>query len=104
MESDLLKSGLVPSDWTEVLKRCVKTIRTRYRLRWEGLHGAGHWARVLENGLRLSAATHGVRADVVSSFAVLHDSCRHNDLHDPEHGKRAALLAGLLHQTGTAAP
>ena len=86
--------------WALVLKRCVDWVRLRYRLRWEGLHGAGHWARVLENGLRLAASTPEIRMDVVSSFAVLHDSCRRNDLADPRHGARAAVLVRDLSRQG----
>ncbi|MFM7817132.1 MAG: hypothetical protein ACKPGI_09205 [Verrucomicrobiota bacterium] len=90
----------IPPGWEAVLVQCVATVRTRYRLRWNGLHGAGHWARVLENGLRLATATPGIRADVISGFAVLHDSCRHNDLTDPGHGARAAVLVRQLHDEG----
>ena len=43
-------------------------IRRQYRLDWNGLHGASHWARVLENGLHLCAATPGLRRDVVLLF------------------------------------
>lgn len=87
-------------EWASVLKRCVDRVRLRYRLRWEGLHGASHWARVLENGLRLAASTPEIRMDVVSSFAVLHDSCRQNDLVDPRHGARAAVLVRDLSRDG----
>jgi len=38
--------------------------------------------------------------DIVSSFAVLHDSCRQNDLFDPRHGARAALLVRDLARQG----
>lgn len=75
-------------------------IRRQYRLEWDGLHGAPHWARVLENGLHLCAATPTLRRDVVVHFALLHDACRHNDDHDPQHGPRAALFAEQLHHEG----
>ncbi len=29
-------------------------IRRQYRLSWLGIHGVGHWARVLDTGLRLA--------------------------------------------------
>jgi uncharacterized protein len=48
--------------------------------------------RVRRNGLLLAPLT-GANKCVVELFAVLHDSCRHNDYHDPEHGPRAAELA-----------
>ena len=77
----------------------VAAVRAQYRLEWRGVHGVVHWARVLENGLALAADT-GARADVVALFAVLHDACRHNDRHDPDHGPRAAVFARDLHAAG----
>ena len=90
----------IDPDWALVLQRCVDWVRLRYRLRWVSLHGASHWARVLENGLRLAASNPEIRRDVVSSFAVLHDSCRRNDLIDPKHGARAAVLVQDLSRQG----
>ena len=72
-------------------------IRRQYRLDWNGLHGASHWARVLEKGLHLCAATPGLRRDVVVLFALLHDACRYDDGHDGEHGARAAEFVRQLH-------
>jgi uncharacterized protein len=63
-----------------------------YALSWGGDHGIAHWARVFENGLRLAGET-GADLEVVQLFAVLHDSRRLNDHHDPEHGPRAAEFA-----------
>jgi len=67
-----------------------------------GTHGLGHWARVLENGLRLAELT---KADplVVALFAVLHDCQRVNEGTDRGHGLRSShlvegpvsLIAGL---------
>ena len=71
-------------------------IRRQYRLDWHGLHGASHWARVLEKGLHLCEATPSLRRDVVVLFALLHDACRHDDGHDGEHGVRAAEFARQL--------
>ncbi len=59
------------------------------------MHGIGHWARVLENGLRLAEAA-GANPEFVSLFAIFHDSQRLNDDHDPEHGLRGAEFAALL--------
>jgi uncharacterized protein len=66
-----------------------------YALPWGGYHGVAHWARVLENGLRLAEET-GANADVVRLFAVLHDSRRINEGFDPKHGPRAAEFARTL--------
>jgi len=39
------------------LKLIVHSILEDYALPWNGTHGVGHWARVLENGLRLARQT-----------------------------------------------
>lgn len=63
-----------------------------YELHPLGDHGIPHWARVLENGLRLVPLT---KADphVVSLFAVFHDSRRENEYRDAGHGARGGELA-----------
>jgi uncharacterized protein len=66
-----------------------------YALPWNGYHGVAHWARVLENGLRLAGETKA-NIEVVSLFAVLHDSQRINEGTDPGHGPRAAEFARRL--------
>jgi uncharacterized protein len=66
-----------------------------YALPWGGDHGVAHWARVLENGLRLARET-SADVEVVRLFAVLHDSRRVNEATDPEHGPRAAEFARSL--------
>lgn len=67
----------------------LKAILEDYALPINGDHGVVHWARVLENGLRLAEET-GANVEVVQLFAVLHDSRRQNEMTDPEHGPRAA--------------
>lgn len=76
----------------------VAILRRRFRLRWDGIHGAGHWARVRQNGLILAERSgRGASTRVIELFAFLHDSCRHDDHGDPGHGARAAAsLDGLL--------
>lgn len=73
----------------------IREIRRGYRLPWRGLHGVLHWARVLENGLRLATSTWACR-EVVALFAVFHDTRRLNEDYDPEHGRRGAELAATL--------
>jgi uncharacterized protein len=73
----------------------LAAIRTQYRLAWRGTHGAIHWARVLENGLRLAELTGG-NEEVVKLFAVFHDACRLNEHTDKHHGRRGADLAARL--------
>ena len=73
----------------------VRIIRGQFALEWTGIHGAPHWSRVHENGLRLAELT-GAKANVIELFAFMHDSRRVNDGHDPEHGLRAAEFARSL--------
>lgn len=70
-------------------------IRRNYTLPLDGFHGPAHWARVLENGLRLAEAN-GADAEVVSLFALFHDSRRVNEDHDPGHGLRGGEFARSL--------
>ena len=77
------------------LKPILLAVLEDYLLPLSGCHGVTHWARVLENGLRLAEET-GASVEVVSLFAVLHDSRRINEGHDPEHGLRAAKFATTL--------
>jgi len=79
----------------------LRAVLEDYALPWDGDHGVAHWARVYENGLRLSEET-GAIVEVVQLFAVLHDSRRINEHTDPEHGPRAAefaqtILGRLIH-------
>jgi uncharacterized protein len=66
-----------------------------YRLHLGGTHGPAHWARVLENGRRLSAVT-GADILVVELFALFHDVRRCNEGLDPGHGARGGRLADEL--------
>ena len=77
------------------LKPLVHRILEDYELPWHGTHGVGHWARVLENGLRLANAT-GAKIEVVQLFAVFHDARRINEGEDDDHGRRGAELATEL--------
>jgi uncharacterized protein len=77
------------------LPRVVTAVLAEYTLPVDGIHGVVHWARVLENGRRLAAQT-GANIEVVSLFAVLHDSRRLNESTDPKHGPRAAEFAAVL--------
>jgi len=76
-------------------QKLIHLIRGQFKLDWGGIHGASHWARVRENGLRLAEST-GANTKVVELFAFLHDSRRLNDEIDPLHGARAALYAQSL--------
>jgi uncharacterized protein len=73
----------------------IQFLKGHFVLDWGGIHGASHWARVRENGLRLASST-GANVRVIEAFAFIHDSCRQNDGRDPDHGRRAAGLAREL--------
>lgn len=75
-----------------VSRDLIAFLRRHFTLDWGGIHGAPHWARVRENGLRLAEVT-GADRRVVEAFAFMHDACRQHDGHDPDHGIRSAELA-----------
>jgi uncharacterized protein len=79
-------------DGVNEFKPIIEAISLQYLLEWDGLHGVGHWGRVLENGLLLAEST-GADLEVVRLFSIFHDACRKNDGIDPGHGKRGAELA-----------
>jgi uncharacterized protein len=70
----------------------VREIVAHYTLPVKGVHGVVHWARVLENGRRLVAAT-GVKIEIITLFSLFHDSRRENEHDDPGHGLRGANYA-----------
>jgi uncharacterized protein len=78
-----------PSEtWLAGIRKYVLSI---FKCGAHSIHGPGHWQRVDEFGLKIAAAS-GADLTVVRLFALLHDSCRHNDGADLEHGPRAAEL------------
>jgi uncharacterized protein len=72
--------------------RIIAEILKDYPLSPWGAHGLAHWARVMENGLKLAQAT-GANVEVVRLFALFHDSRREDDGDDYGHGKRGADFA-----------
>jgi uncharacterized protein len=77
------------------LAAIVGAILADYSLPVQGDHGVVHWARVLENGLRISEAT-GADREVVTLFALFHDSRRVKEDRDDGHGLRGAEFARSL--------
>lgn len=73
----------------------IQVILEGYTLPYFGIHGISHWARVLENGLRLADLT-GANKEIVRLFSLLHDSKRINESIDPGHGLRGAEFAKTL--------
>jgi uncharacterized protein len=76
----------------------IQEILKSYTLPIRGYHGVVHWARVLENGMRLAAATRA-NVEVVTMFALFHDSRRVNESRDDGHGLRGAEYARTLRGT-----
>jgi len=79
-----------------ISKVFIDTILKQYLLPWSGIHGVSHWARVLENGLRLQQHT-GANIQVVQYFAVFHDVKRINEGIHNDHGRQGAEYAASLH-------
>lgn len=77
------------------LPAILRAILPGYILPQHGTHGLTHWARVLENGLRLCEAT-GADTEIVTLFAIFHDARRVNEYQDDGHGHRGAELAASL--------
>jgi len=76
-------------------QKLIQNLSAHFVLEWSGIHGASHWERVRENGLRLAPLT-GARIHIVELFAFLHDLKRRNECHDPDHGPRAARFVKKL--------
>ncbi len=76
----------------------LQEILRGYSLPPTGYHGVVHWARVLENGLRV-AESNGADIEVVTLFALFHDSRRINEHRDHGHGQRGGDFARSLRGT-----
>lgn len=81
-----------------ISQQLIKVLKEHFVLDWQGVHGAPHWARVRENGLRL-AGQNGANPRVVELFSFIHDSCRINEWQDEDHGFRAGIFAQSLAKT-----
>lgn len=84
-----------PATTRHDLKAIMREILRGYILPAEGYHGVVHWARVLDNGARLATAI-GADTEVVTLFALFHDSRRINEHWDDGHGERGGALALAL--------
>ncbi len=73
----------------------LATIHQQFRVDWHGIHGIRHWSRVLHH-TRTVGALRGADLLLVELFSFLHDSCRHDELRDPQHGARGADFARSL--------
>lgn len=77
------------------LPAIMEAILRDYVLPIRGDHGVVHWARVYENGMRLTDEC-GADREVVTLFALFHDSRRVNEDWDEDHGLRGAEFAQSL--------
>lgn len=85
---------------TGIVHKALAVVRPQFRLHFEGgVHGLPHWSRVWFHGRALAAAL-DVDPALLAWFAFLHDSQRHDDYRDPEHGARAADFAVRLRREG----
>ncbi len=76
----------------------MNAILAGYPLPSRGYHGVVHWARVFQNGLRISQVN-SADEEIVTLFALFHDSRRVNEHRDNGHGLRGAELARSLRGT-----
>lgn len=67
----------------------------QFRLGRNSAHYVDHWDRVAGYGLYLGRL-YEADLEVIELFALLHDSQRFEEGHDPEHGPRAALYASEI--------
>jgi uncharacterized protein len=73
-----------------------KLARSVFALGSGSIHGPEHWNRVRKKAEILATGIKGVDSDLLTLFALLHDSCRQSDGRDPGHGPRAAELAEMF--------
>jgi uncharacterized protein len=87
-----------PADWSRLVGIVLDLAETAALA--SQVHGPQHWRAVARVGVELARLTPGTDLGVVVLFALLHDSQRQTDGHDPDHGRRAATLAQALHAEG----
>lgn len=97
MSRSNLSTGMMTDVPTLNIPLMLHAILEEYVLPWDGDHGIAHWARVLENGLRLVEET-GANIEVVWLFAILHDFERVNEGGDPKHAPVPLLSPRLISQ------
>ena len=95
---DLRQAIFTPEVSNVVTQDTINYCCQLYKLDHFGDHGFIHWMRVLFNG-RLLASKTGANLKIVELFCLLHDTHRHDEWSDPEHGARAAdFVAELFSQ------
>lgn len=79
--------------WLESLFKEFSSIKF---LKNHSIHGPWHWEKVEINALELAKHTQNADSKVAHVFALIHDTKRINENHDPEHGHRSAEYAQFL--------
>jgi len=83
---------------TPIVRKALSVVVPQFRLDARGgIHGLPHWTRVWFHGRQLAASL-DLDPAVLAWFAFLHDSQRHSDGRDAQHGQRAADYAVKLRQ------
>jgi uncharacterized protein len=80
--------------------RLVAEVRGRSVKARSAIHGESHWRNVATFGVEIAEHTPGADQAVAWLFGLLHDSQRHTDGVDREHGPRAAAFVGELQRGG----
>lgn len=93
-----------PASFPDSLDPLYRLVLKHFALDPYGAHGIAHWQRVLRNGLAIAASDPRVDPEVVTLFALLHDSCRHDEFEDIAHGLRACRWTQELAEAGYLPP
>lgn len=95
-----MPSNLIDETPKTIVQRALPLVREVFALDYhDGIHGVAHWTRVWHHGKTLALEL-DVNPRIPAWFAFLHDSQRHNDHTDPEHGARASDYALALRDQG----
>lgn len=77
-----------------------RAVLRQFRLDVMGIHGLPHWQRVYRNGILIHNADHKVDLEIVTLFALLHDSQRDTDGEDFMHGIFGSQFTAELARNG----
>ena len=75
--------------WFSYMNKIIKKIKQELKISLNSIHAESHWNSVASFGEYISKKE-GLNTHLIRLFAYFHDSKRHNDSYDPEHGPRAA--------------
>lgn len=81
---------LKPLERSAELQSVLDDCKARFKLTGRTDHGSMHWEQVEINAISLASKTPGADMLVCRLFAIVHDCCRENEMHDPLHGVRAS--------------